>query len=45
MHAPIALPLCPQWGNSDLAPLLGMSWDCGGVTTGPVTVPVSAHPG
>lgn len=29
-----------QWGNPDLAPLLGMSWDCGAVTTGPVTVPI-----
>ncbi|KAG2443441.1 hypothetical protein HXX76_001799 [Chlamydomonas incerta] len=29
-----------QWGNPDLAPLLGLAWDCGGVTTGPVTVPI-----
>lgn len=29
-----------QWGNPDLAPLIGVAWDCGGVTTGPVTVPV-----
>eukprot|EP00889_Picochlorum_renovo_P001068 jgi/Picre1/28098/NNA_003505.t1 len=29
-----------QWGNPDLAPLIGLSWDCGAVTTGPVTVPV-----
>ncbi|PNH01042.1 hypothetical protein TSOC_013096, partial [Tetrabaena socialis] len=29
-----------QWGNPDLAPLLGLAWDCGAVTTGPVTVPI-----
>ena len=29
-------------GNPDLAPLLGVAWDCGSVTTGPVTVPASA---
>lgn len=35
------IPLdCRQWGNPDLAPLLGLAWDCGGVTTGPVTVRV-----
>jgi hypothetical protein len=28
------------WGNPDLAPLIGLAWDCGGVTTGPVTVPI-----
>ena len=38
----IGLSCYMQWGNSDLAPLLGVAWDCGGVTTGPVTVPVSA---
>jgi hypothetical protein len=26
-----------QWGNKALRPLLGLSWDAGGVTTGPVT--------
>ncbi|KAI3426322.1 hypothetical protein D9Q98_008695 [Chlorella vulgaris] len=29
-----------QWGNEHLAPILGVAWDCGGVTTGPVTVPI-----
>eukprot|EP00291_Cryptomonas_curvata_P018574 CAMPEP_0172160790 /NCGR_PEP_ID=MMETSP1050-20130122/5756_1 /TAXON_ID=233186 /ORGANISM="Cryptomonas curvata, Strain CCAP979/52" /LENGTH=368 /DNA_ID=CAMNT_0012830597 /DNA_START=86 /DNA_END=1189 /DNA_ORIENTATION=- len=29
-----------SWGNPDLAPLIGLAWDCGGVTTGPVTVPI-----
>lgn len=28
------------WGNKELRPLLGLAWDCGAVTTGPVTVPV-----
>lgn len=28
------------WGNVELRPLLGLAWDCGAVTTGPVTVPV-----
>lgn len=26
--------------NEQLAPILGLAWDCGGVTTGPVTVPL-----
>lgn len=26
--------------NPDLAPILGLAWDCGAVTTGPVTVPL-----
>jgi hypothetical protein len=26
--------------NEYLAPILGLAWDCGGVTTGPVTVPL-----
>jgi hypothetical protein len=26
-----------QWGKPSLAPLLGMAWDCGAVTTGPVS--------
>ncbi|GBF88834.1 hypothetical protein Rsub_01735 [Raphidocelis subcapitata] len=29
-----------HWGNPHLRPLLGVAWDCGAVTTGPVTVPV-----
>ena len=44
----IALTLTPtiilacymQWGDPNLVPLLGLAWDCGGVTTGPVTVPI-----
>ncbi|KXZ45044.1 hypothetical protein GPECTOR_59g652 [Gonium pectorale] len=36
----IALACYMQWGNPDLAPLLGLAWDCGAVTTGPVTVPI-----
>jgi len=27
-------------GNPNLQPLLGVAWDAGAVTTGPVTVPV-----
>lgn len=27
-------------GNPDLKPLIGLAWDCGGVVTGPVTVPI-----
>jgi hypothetical protein len=29
-----------QWGDPDLRPLIGLAWDCGAVTTGPVTVPI-----
>jgi hypothetical protein len=29
-----------QWGNPELRPLIGLAWDCGAVTTGPVTVPI-----
>ena len=29
-----------QWGNPELKPILGLAWDCGAVTTGPVSVPV-----
>jgi hypothetical protein len=25
-------------GDPDLRPILGLAWDCGAVTTGPVTV-------
>lgn len=28
------------YGNPDLRPILGLAWDCGAVTTGPVTVPL-----
>ncbi|HUW51519.1 MAG TPA: DUF1538 domain-containing protein [Sulfuricella sp.] len=27
-------------GNPRLAPILGLAWDCGAITTGPVTVPL-----
>jgi phosphomannomutase len=27
-------------GNPNLRPILGVAWDCGAVTTGPVTVPI-----
>ena len=30
----IGLACYMQWGNPDLAPIIGMAWDCGGVTTG-----------
>lgn len=36
----VGLACYMQWGNPNLAPLIGVSWDCGAVTTGPVTVPV-----
>ena len=29
-----------KWGNPHLSPLIGLAWDCGAVTTGPVTVPI-----
>ncbi len=29
-----------SYTNSNLAHILGLAWDCGGVTTGPVTVPL-----
>jgi len=29
-----------KWGDPELAPLIGLAWDCGAVTTGPVTVPI-----
>ena len=28
------------YGNNDLRAILGLAWDCGAVTTGPVTVPL-----
>jgi hypothetical protein len=35
--APTILSSCwMMWGNPDLEPLIGVAWDCGGVTTGPV---------
>jgi hypothetical protein len=29
-----------HWGDTNLRPLIGLSWDTGGITTGPVTVPI-----
>ncbi len=41
---PTVLLLCAMtlYANNDaiLAPILGLAWDCGAVTTGPVTVPL-----
>ncbi len=36
----IALACYMHWGNPDLIDVIGLAWDCGGVTTGPVTVPI-----
>lgn len=36
----IACACYMKWGNTELAPLIGLAWDCGAVTTGPVTVPI-----
>ena len=36
----IACAIYMKWGNPHLAPLIGLAWDCGAVTTGPVTVPI-----
>ena len=36
----IAMACYMKWGNPDLSPLIGLAWDCGAVTTGPVTVPI-----
>jgi hypothetical protein len=36
----IACAIYMQWGNPDLSPLIGLAWDCGAITTGPVTVPI-----
>lgn len=41
---PIVATLCAvtvyAQSNATLAPMLGLAWDCGAVTTGPVTVPL-----
>jgi hypothetical protein len=29
-----------NWGYTELSSLIGLAWDCGAVTTGPVTVPI-----
>ena len=38
--APTILLTLYAWSNPDLRTILGLAWDCGGVTTGPVTVPL-----
>jgi hypothetical protein len=37
---PAILLTCYVWTNPDLRTILGLAWDCGAVTTGPVTVPL-----
>ena len=38
--APTILMTMYAWTNPDLRTILGLAWDCGAVTTGPVTVPL-----
>ena len=38
--APTILLTIYAWSNPDLRTILGLAWDCGAVTTGPVTVPL-----
>ncbi len=38
--APTILLTAYVWMNPDLRTILGLAWDCGAVTTGPVTVPL-----
>ena len=38
--APTILLTIYAWTNPDLRTILGLAWDCGAVTTGPVTVPL-----
>ena len=38
--APTALLTAYFWTEPDLRSVLGLAWDCGAVTTGPVTVPL-----
>lgn len=37
---PVFLLTAYAWMNPDLRTILGLAWDCGAVTTGPVTVPL-----
>ena len=37
---PVALLSLYAWNDPNLASILGLAWDCGAVTTGPVTVPL-----
>jgi len=38
--APTIILTMYVWSNPDLRTILGLAWDCGAVTTGPVTVPL-----
>jgi hypothetical protein len=38
--APVALLSFYAWSDPNLVSILGLAWDCGAVTTGPVTVPL-----
>ncbi len=38
--APTIMLTMYAWMNPDLRTILGLAWDCGAVTTGPVTVPL-----
>lgn len=43
IYIAVGLTLCLTlvvYGNNDLRAVLGLAWDCGAVTTGPVTVPL-----
>jgi hypothetical protein len=37
---PVLILTCYAWLHPDLRSILGLAWDCGAVTTGPVTVPL-----
>jgi len=37
---PVLILTCYAWLQPDLKSILGLAWDCGAVTTGPVTVPL-----
>ena len=37
---PVVILTAYCWSNPDLRSILGLAWDCGAVTTGPVTVPL-----
>jgi hypothetical protein len=36
----ISLTTYCMWGDESLRSIMGLAWDCGAVTTGPVTVPI-----
>ena len=38
--APVILLTIFAWFDPNLRSILGLAWDCGAVTTGPVTVPL-----